>query len=1003
MSPLVRSRSLFLAVLGVCSAIFPLSAWATGSGLNTVVVVNQNSTNSLELGNYYCASRQVPPDNLLRISWPGPNTVWSSSDFQTNLLNPLLAMLAARQLTNQVDYLVLSMDIPFQTLFGTSYNSTTAALFYGLKPDTNGVQGYANSYAGSEKIFRLAQPTSAPGYSFLATMVTGNSLAQAEQLVDQGTSSDGDFPNQPVLLEKTPDPARNIRYSQFDNAIFNTRVLGRSSLFRTNSDLTPTPPPVLLGYQTGLANFSVAPGTFAPGAMADSLTSYGGLIFGSNDQTSLLAFIAAGAAGSYGTVAEPSSDPQKFPNSLDYFYQARGFSLAEAYYQSLYDPFLGLIVGEPLAAPFAQSGSGRWLGVASNAVLHGVSQLTVSFSARKPSAPVQQIDLFVDGKFLQTLTNVAPTPGNQLTLTLEGYPLTYSVPSNATLATMATGLVALVNTPAISNVTKIKAVAFGDRVELRSMSTNLQAEPFYYLDSTATNGTSFYAAAYLPYPIVPQMTFMGLDHNSNTLRIHLETTPGVPQVVLASTNLSNWLPIFTNLAGGEYDFLDPAGLSFPRRFYRLGAPDQRPSLSLAANPQNGSFKLHVQTQTAVPYTVQVSSNFNDWTVIGTNTTGASMDLTDAPPPGVAGRSYRAMLTPSAPPPANVAVLPAPPAGGNLVSVAGAARAYRLLASTNQVQWTALYTNMFLSPGQVTASASAGSANTLSTFLTASQPALLESTACGLRLFSMAGTPQTNTWLQLVVTKTNGFTAWFDVTNQTGTATLADMAQQIFNEVNADPDLQGPDGVVAEDFAVDGTGSPSFHLRALSPGYKAAAALRASLTASSPLGLSPYGPVSLNQNISDLQPRNHVYLTAGATTLATTFSLDTTLLPDGFHELTAVAYEGSHVRTQTRVILPVTIQNSLLTATLTLLDLTNNAPVQATYHVQVAATTNTVNRVSLFSNGGLVATATNQSTATFSVNGAMLGAGSLPFYALVQTSDGLTYRTPPRRVRLVHGP
>jgi hypothetical protein len=34
-----------------------------------------------------------------------------------------------------VDYVVFSMDIPFQTINGSTVNSTTSALFYGLKPD----------------------------------------------------------------------------------------------------------------------------------------------------------------------------------------------------------------------------------------------------------------------------------------------------------------------------------------------------------------------------------------------------------------------------------------------------------------------------------------------------------------------------------------------------------------------------------------------------------------------------------------------------------------------------------------------------------------------------------------------------------------------------------------------------------------------------------------------------------------------------------------------------
>jgi len=81
----------------VMSCVWVCNLHAGGSGLNTVVIVNQNSSNSCELGNYYCEARQVPAENLLRINWSGGNTLWTSNDFQTNLATPLLNMLAARQ------------------------------------------------------------------------------------------------------------------------------------------------------------------------------------------------------------------------------------------------------------------------------------------------------------------------------------------------------------------------------------------------------------------------------------------------------------------------------------------------------------------------------------------------------------------------------------------------------------------------------------------------------------------------------------------------------------------------------------------------------------------------------------------------------------------------------------------------------------------------------------------------------------------------------------------
>ena len=165
---------------------------AGGSGLNVVIVVNQNSMNSVQLGNYYAERRHVPPQNLLRIDWPGGKVNWSISDFTTYLYNPVVSMLAARHLTNQIDFIVLSMDIPYRVESGDSIepNSTTSCLFYGLKPDSNPpcsmAPGSTNLYAGTEGIFRATPPNAANSNSWLVTMITSSNLAQAKQLVENG-------------------------------------------------------------------------------------------------------------------------------------------------------------------------------------------------------------------------------------------------------------------------------------------------------------------------------------------------------------------------------------------------------------------------------------------------------------------------------------------------------------------------------------------------------------------------------------------------------------------------------------------------------------------------------------------------------------------------------------------------------------------------------------------------------------------------------------------------
>ncbi len=778
--------------------------YAGGSGLNTVVVINQNSTNSVELGNYFCERRQVPPENVLRVNWAGGNISWTSTEFQSVLLNPLMAMLAARQLTNQIDYVVLSMDLPFQTLNGSVINSTTAALFYGLKTDSGPEwAGITNSYAASEQIFRQAKPASAPGPSFLATMLTAGSLAQAKALVDSGVNGDSTFPNRPVLLAKSSDPLRNLRYRLFDHAIFNVRLSSSAnySIARVNADI-PSTSPALLGLQTGLPYFSVPANSFVPGAMADSMTSFGGIIFGPNDQNTALTFIHAGASGSFGTVTEPQPVVDKFPNPQNYFYQSRGFSLAECYYQSLRIPYQGLIVGEPLAAPFQKLATGSWSGAASNGVISGTTQLAVTFFAADRAHPLQQIDLFLDGKFNRTLTNLPPQAGNVVNLNVNSRPIGLVVPAGATIGSVANSLAALINQPANSNATRVVATAAGDRLELRSTSSARTLAPL-------------------------------------NLRVAATTPPGTP----AFSTTSNTPPL--------------------------------------------------------------------------------------------------------------------------------------------------------------ARTSVGSAGVLATFVTASRDLFLDSSASGLRSFTVNGTIQVGTWLRLTVTKTNGAQVNLAVTNQTVTGTPYTLAGELASAINAAAALQGADGLVAEDLSAWFSSGGAFNLRARTPGLPAAGT-KVQLT-SSGLALNPTGETNLTENLADLQPRNHLYITAGATNLSAAFAFNTATLPDGYHELTAVAYEGSHVQTQTRVTLPVRIQNTALNATLTPVNLPDPAPVAGTYQIQVTANTNNVSAIRLYSTGGLLGTVNNQSSATFNITGASLGIGRHPFYAIVEYTSGLQYRTEPHQVRFVTGP
>ena len=611
-------------------------------------------------------------------------------------------------------------------------------------------------------------------------MITSSNLAQAKAIIDRSTAGDGTFPTQMVWLAKTTDPARNVRYWEFDDTIFDARVTGDFAIQRTNSDLTYGLTN-LLGYQTGLAVFSILPKVFVPGAMADSLTSYGGYILDPAGQTTLLAFLNAGACGSYGTVVEPCNYLQKFPSPQDYFYQVRGFSLAECYYMSLVNPYQGLIVAEPLAAPFAKPPAGTWTNLPANSVLNGITNLTLQCTASASNRPIQQVDLFLDGTWLQTLTNIPPAAGNQLYVAINGYTTNYLVPSNATIASVASELADVLNQSAYAGLSNVQATAYGDRIEL------------------------------------------------------------------------------------QYTDISTLGAQIP------------------------------------------------------------------------------------------------------VSVSNAI----------------------------------GSASALTTFVTASRTNFLDTVAYGLAGFSVSNTPSVGDCLQMVVTKTNGTQVIIAVTNASPGTNTSGLTAQLLNAINNNTALQAADGVVAGDmfpYEPYGMSYTEFNLCARTPGWPASQ-IQVALSGSTNLVLSSTNTQTLNQSLNDLMPRNHLYVTAGVTNLSFTFPLDTTALADGYHELTAVVYEGSHVRTQARVTQNVRVQNTPLSATFTTLAGASNTVLNFTLLFSVAANTNTISTIELFTTGGSVDVVSNLASATFTVAATNLGIGLHPFYAVVTRSDGKQYRTETKWIRI----
>ena len=141
--------------------------------------------------------------------------------------------------------------------------------------------------------------------------------------------------------------------------------------------------------------------------------------------------------------------------------------------------------------------------------------------------------------------------------------------------------------------------------------------------------------------------------------------------------------------------------------------------------------------------------------------------------------------------------------------------------------------------------------------------------------------------------------------------------------------------------------------------------------------------------------------SGVPVLRGQFSLDTRGLADGFHEITAVTFEGSHVQTQQRITLPVEVQNTSLQADLLFRTISESNSIGTPVSAAVTANNQNIASIQLFSTGGLIESSTNQSAATFPISGKNLGAGLHPFWALVVDSDRQQYRTRTRYMRFTN--
>ncbi|MEO7107645.1 MAG: TIGR03790 family protein [Rhodoferax sp.] len=308
-------------------------------------MINTADAYSVAVGEYYAQRRGIPEEQVLRLNLPVKASL-SASEFET------LATEVRAHMGPQVQALALAWTEPY----AVECNSITSALTLGFQPAV-----CQNTCAPSapSRLFGSASARPMTDLGLRPSMLLASgSIAHAMALIDRGIASDQQLGKRGVpianaVFVSTPDKARNVRAAvyppqrTFANAGF--QIVRREA-----ADMAPLPRVFL--YETGLVRLAKPEAIdWLPGALADHLTSFGGLLQGGGEQMSATEWLDAGATASYGTVSEPCNHVQKFPHPQILLARyARGATALEAYWSSVAWPAQGVFVGEPLAAPFGR-------------------------------------------------------------------------------------------------------------------------------------------------------------------------------------------------------------------------------------------------------------------------------------------------------------------------------------------------------------------------------------------------------------------------------------------------------------------------------------------------------------------------------------------------------------------------------------------------------------------------------------------------------------------------
>lgn len=334
--PRTAARLALLLAAGCLVLAAPTRA-ALGPDDTAVLVLRGDEASALA-GRYYAHARGIPAERVYEIPLPGGDGAVPPEAF-ARAWEPLRA-----RLPGSVRLLVLAWTEPWRV--GCMAVTSAFALGFDGKWCADGCRPTA--------LNPLAAGAGEAGSGFrYAMLLPSDDALRLRRLVSRGTGATAGA-GAVAFLARSDDARRSVRGPASLRAAADPPAglpvrVGALREARTGA-------PLLL-FQigaTGVPEPERLP--LAPGALADHLTSFGGVLSGGS-QMSALRWLDAGASATYGTVVEPCNFPGKFPDPYVLAHRyAAGDTAVEAYWRSVLMPGQGLFVGDALVAPFRAPG-----------------------------------------------------------------------------------------------------------------------------------------------------------------------------------------------------------------------------------------------------------------------------------------------------------------------------------------------------------------------------------------------------------------------------------------------------------------------------------------------------------------------------------------------------------------------------------------------------------------------------------------------------------------------